>query len=338
MMRNLLIFFLLVGFLGCSSRPYSRLEIARVISPIAEKDIPKDGIRLQPLPPMPEAYGLKPDTDDGTVLIEIDQQQFFRDFGRTLPAWEPKRVLREETDRTVAATSTINENLRIVREILDRMLASGEDKSNKTGSEVGGIVGYALCAADWNGIQDRVISLSEIMEKTIGTLRDAPAALDGKSEVAKRLAAMWEGMDSKADMIVVAAARLTSSGGYNVVMKDPRYSKEFIEANARIVDGAKVLKDSVIGRSAPSIVTLVRQLQRRIDELEMTPGSQAVFSIANPMALTKEQRDATRSHLSWLRSRLVALAAHWAQKQADILSLPATTPEFVYSPISTFGQ
>ncbi|HEX3132357.1 MAG TPA: hypothetical protein VHX44_02110, partial [Planctomycetota bacterium] len=247
---------------GCGGRAYDRVVIVGLLVP-ARTPVPASGARIQQLPPMP-ALGLAPDTADGSVLIAVDQQQFYHDHGYELPAYA-KRSVRAEADPHLDDFRHLVEDLAAVRHLLDRVFgdlesdvrAEGQEHEAQPSGAPNRHAALVLKPGEWGTLVNRVMQVTIAIDHLAATaLQPGPDgkpvdALNGEAIHQRRRNELWEGMETGVELVLLASETLASAGAFAELCTYPVHGPELEPLLATIRAQAQTVAALVHEQNAP---------------------------------------------------------------------------------------
>ncbi len=340
----------LLALAGCAQR-YDRVAVVGLVVPVRAPP-PAPGTTLQELPPL-EGLPVTPDTSDGAVLVEVDQQRFWQDHGYVLPAWQAPRP--GVPDAHLDDLRGLAASIAAIRVLLDGVFAAagpqgGADQAGAAAAAAPDHAGAStdagrrraslvLSPADWSGLTDRLATLAARIDALAGAARQedglggSGGAHDGKA-IHQRLAeAQWAGLEPLALDLAAQAGDLGVDGAFAALRRHPAHGAAMEEQLDQVRTVAQLLARTVRQREPGQVVTAVRLVARALDGLAASPLSALAFGAAQPdePPITRAARDQSRARLAGLRQTLAMLTARWAADNAALLQ-QQPLPTLVWQP------
>ncbi len=335
----------LLALAGCAQR-YDRVAVVGLVVPVRTAP-PARGTTLQQLPPL-EGLPVAPDTSDGAVLVEVDQQRFWQDHGYILPAWQAPHAAAPDT--RLDELRDLSASIAAIRVLLDGVFAASSPGGADAGPAATGAPGAGadagrrraslmLSPEDWSGLTSRLATLAA----RIGALNSAARQDDGLGgsggahdgeAIHQRLAeALWAGLEPLALGLAAQANDLGTDGVFAALRRHPAHGAAMEVQLEQVRAVAQLLAQTVRQRESGQVVTAVRLLARALDGLAASPLSALAFGGPQPgeLAITRAERDQSRARLVGLRQALALLTARWAANNAALLQ-QQPLPTLVWQP------
>ena len=332
----------LLALAGCAQR-YDRVAVVGLVVPVRAAP-PAPGATLQALPPL-DGLPVAPDTSDGAVLIEVDQQRFWQDHGFVLPAWRAPRAAAPDT--RLDELRELSASIAAIRVLLDGVFAAAapgqggvEPASPGAGADAGQRrASLVLSPEDWSGLTSRLATLAARLDALASAARQEDGlgggggAHDGEA-IHQRLAeALWAGLEPLALGLAAQANELGTDGAFAALRRHPAHGAAMETQLEQVRAVAQLLAQTVRQRESGQLVTAVRLVARALDGLAASPLSALAFGGPQPaeLVITRAERDQSRARLVGLRQALAVLTARWAANNAALLQ-QQPLPTLVWQP------